>query len=500
MRTIFVFCLLSLGFLNPLRSESISEEDLRQHIAVLASDEFGGRQPGTDGENKTVSYIASEWSKAGLQPVASGGSWYEPVVLIERKPIGSSAIFSVNKGGRQKDFTVREKDLVMRGRGEVENRLSIPVVFAGYGNEGSDELKKLVAGKVALLPLRKPSGRKNLPDYQERRKNLVRAGATAVISIVDGEARWNRLKRFVQRGNMTLDGNNEHAMVEGIISQKLVQKLLKRAGLKKHHLKLLQDDPDFRVTELPMQADLFAETDVREIVSHNVVGKLQGLDKNSGAIVLLGHWDHFGQCREVDPDNPDKDVICNGAVDNASGIALLIETAKRLATTNHDRDIYFLATTAEERGLLGAYAFIRNPTTSIENIVAAFNADSIAMAEDGKRIAVIGLGETELDVDIEKIAAMEDREIDRSGNSNAFLKRQDGYAFLESGVPSYMISSAFAAEEKLNAFINGPYHDVGDELSEALPLGGAAADANFHVALGRYFASTETFPQKASGE
>ncbi len=382
----------------------------------------------------------------------------------------------------------------------MENTLAVPVVFAGYANEKPEELRRLVSGKVALLTLRKPMGRDDLPDYRDRKKLLVQAGAVAVISVVSGEGRWNRMKRFTKRGNMTLDGNDQHAGFEGIVREKFVRKLLKRAGLNKHQFKLWHDDRNFRATDLPMRADLFAETDIRQFVSHNVVGKIAGSNPEYGAVLFLGHWDHFGICRKEVLEEPDKDRICNGAVDNASGIALLIESARKLATEKHDRDIYFLATTAEEKGLLGSYAFIENPPTSLDNFIAAFNADSIAITEDGTKIAVVGLGETELDSDIEKIAGEEKREIDRSGKPNVFLKRQDGYAFLEQGIPAYMITSAFADQELLNAFLDGVYHDVSDELNETLPLRGAAADANFHVALGRYFGSAKTFPQKASGE
>ncbi len=195
---------------------------------------------------------------------------------------------------------------------------------------------------------------------------------------------------------------------------------------------------------------------------------------------------------------PAKDLICNGAIDNASGLAVLIETAKRLAGAELERDIYFLATTAEEKGLLGTYAFAEKPPFRLERLVAAFNLDSVALAEEGRTIAIIGYGETGLDGDIEKVAARESRVIDQSANPNSFLRRQDAYVLLKRGIPAFLISSAFADEVRLNAFIDGAYHDVHDELNEDLLLGGARDDANFHVALGRYFGSTMTYPEKAT--
>ena len=214
--------------------------------------------------------------------------------------------------------------------------------------------------------------------------------------------------------------------------------------------------------------------------------------------MFMGHWDHFGICRKPDEKLIEQDRICNGAVDNASGISLLIETARKLADENHDRDIYFLATTAEEKGLLGARAFAFDPPFPLKTLDVAFNVDSVAISPNGNEIAVVGLGETPLDADIEKVAMLDGKKIDRSGKPNAFLRRQDGYVFLEQDIPAFLITSAFADQERLNAFLNGAYHDVSDEVHDGFELGGATADANFHVTLGRYFASTTRFPGKAT--
>ena len=181
-------------------------------------------------------------------------------------------------------------------------------------------------------------------------------------------------------------------------------------------------------------------------------------------------------------------------------MALLIEVAKRLGKAGLDRDIYFLGTTAEEKGLLGARALIDNPPFDLKRLQAVFNADTVALSESGDLVAVVGRGETDLDKDLEAVADLNNREIDKSDKANAFLKRQDGWVFLEKGIPAFMVTSAFSDQEALDRYLNGRYHDASDEADEELELGGATDDANFHVALGRYFASTETFPQKASGE
>lgn len=213
-------------------------------------------------------------------------------------------------------------------------------------------------------------------------------------------------------------------------------------------------------------------------------------------MLFLGHWDHFGYCGA----EGESDRICNGAVDNASGIAVLIEVAKILAKKKHDRDIYFLATTAEETGLLGAHEFSRNPAIPLHEIVLALNIDSIAIAPRGTKVSIVGRGTTPLASLVERVAKKQRRKIEYSNHADAFLKRQDGWVLTQNEVPTLVVGSGFSDEKLIERFFSGPYHGVDDELTDATELGGAVEDANLHVALGRYFASTRKYKRKATGE
>ncbi len=492
MRIIAILILSGLAFSGGLRAGTIGETDLLQHIEILASDAFEGRKPGTPGENKTVNYIATQWATAGLRPAGANGSWYAPVRLVERIPESSWIDFS--SGSRGNNVRLQQDEIILRSRDPYFRQSDIPVVFAGYADSGQDRLT--VAGKLVLLPGKPPEGSGDQPSFRDRKLQLIRDGALGVISVNDDQNRWPRLLRFFQRGATALAGPENHAALEGLISFDQFRKLAGQSGLDAENL--LADRTAISVVDLGLSAGATARTQVRLYASHNVIGKIPGTDPKSGALLFMGHWDHFGECRIEEPLEPEKDRICNGAIDNASGISLLIETAKRLSGEEHDRDIYFLATTAEEKGLLGARAFVDKPPIALEKFIAVFNADTIALSDDGKTIAVIGLGQSGLDGDIEIVAAQEGREIDRSGQADAYLGRQDGYVFLERDIPAYMITSAFADEARLQAYINGPYHDVGDEVNGGLLLAGASADANFHVALGRYFSSTGTYPGLAT--
>jgi Peptidase family M28 len=227
-----------------------------------------------------------------------------------------------------------------------------------------------------------------------------------------------------------------------------------------------------------------------------VLGYLPAAKPTKETILIMGHWDHLGYCR---PEGAE-DRICNGAVDNASGIAVMIEVAKRLGQNSGkgpalDRNVLFFATTAEERGLLGAFAFATNPPSGfpLDGIVAALNIDTIAIADRGAPVAIIGRGTTNLDKAIDKIAKQLGRKIDSDLDANAFIQRQDGWALASKNVPTAMIGGSFSDLNKLEAFLGSTYHGPDDELVDSIPLGGAAEDADLHVALVRYLGNRKTW-------
>ena len=253
---------------------------------------------------------------------------------------------------------------------------------------------------------------------------------------------------------------------------------------------------DYAGEALGIDTDFNVKTDIYRFNSSNVIGKISGRKKNSGALMYMGHWDHLGICApEGAPDR-----ICNGAVDNASGIAVMNEVAKALAKKKHDRDIYFVATTAEESGLLGAFAFAQKPVLPLDQIILSLNVDTIAIAPRGSKVSIIGRGTTPLDSAVEAIAKKTGRMIESSTNANAFIQRQDGWALTQKGVPALMVGGSFADLDLLQKFLGSDYHGPNDELTDATELGGAAEDADLHIALGRYFANTRKYKSKKAGE
>lgn len=459
----------------------VTEAELRQSIAVLASDDFGGRAPGTPGETKTLTYIADAFWKAGLTGGGDGASgWFAPVALVETAA-ASSALSLAAPGGRP--VLVMGKPSLGTKDGIVfyDRAPSSDVAFDGIVRLSSGELPDGVdiANKLVVL-----NAGNDLSETIAGIAGLAQHKPAAVLVAVADRASFDRVQKGFGRSRTTLaaqDGETATGVM-GFVIPETLQAILKAAGVS-----------DIGVVR-PANGKIATRNAERAYTSYNVIAKLAGRDPQAGAVMFTGHWDHLGICRpEGAPDR-----ICNGAVDNASGIAVLIAVAKRLAKMGpFERDIYFVATTSEEKGLLGAYAMAASPPVPLDRIVAAFNIDTIAIARRHSKVAIIGRGQTDLDPIIDHVARTLGRSIDSSDEANSFIRRQDGWALAQRGVPALMVGGSFSDMKLLEAFLTGDYHGPGDELTDATPLDGAAEDADLHVALGAYFADADVYEPKA---
>lgn len=469
--------------------DTISEADLLQHINILASDEFEGRAPGTAGENKSVGYIAQQWANAGLKGGLADGGWYDPVTLIENTA-GPSTLQFMRKN---KPVKLPNDPVLIRSRDAAVHLNNVPVVFAGFGVDESGKPVGDVAGKLVLIRMDDPANGE-AKDVRSRRDALAKAGAAAVFVIAAEKMPWDAYKRGLS-SSTTIASRQGPLAVDGFLKHDAAKALFKANKLDWDKAMAQSTKPDFTGVAFKTQAKLDAVTTIRTVKSHNVIGKIPGkLGSDKGVILFLGHWDHLGICR---PEGA-ADRICNGAVDNASGIAVLIEAAKRLAKKQPDRDIYFLATTAEEKGLLGAYAFADNPVVPLDKIAAAFNIDTIAVVPKGEKVAILGRGTTSLDTDIDAITRSMGREPEMGLDSNVMLQRQDGWALKSKGVPALMVSGSFADMKKLMAYLEGDYHQPEDQPGDKIILSGAVEDADLHVAIGKHFGSVTAWPGDAA--
>ncbi len=460
---------------------ALAQTALAEDIAVLASDEFLGRRPGTEGEIKTLDFMERELKRAGLVSGTNdpANPWRAPVGLVTTVAQSGNVILTI-EGSEvlldASDATV----LTGSSRALVEGA---ELVYVGSAAAGVDA--DAVSGKVAILqgePGKSPA----------RRAKLFDQGAIAVITLVETQNSILSLRNSAGRERFQLASSVDDAISAYVTRAAMAEAIPGWEGYVEQLEELLKENSS-AVLPLSATARIEASTDRREVTSHNLIGKLPGTNPDAGAVLMLAHWDHFGECGELG----DEDRLCNGAADNASGVAAIIELARRLARSGpHDRDIYVLGTTAEEWGLLGAEAFAENPPLPLDEIVAAFNFDTVALAPRGGAIGFIGEGETPLDPLVAQAIANSGRDQGSRILAEQFLQRQDGWALLQRGVPAIVISSAFGDEDRLNDYLSTRYHSADDEI-EGMELGGAVEDLLLHQSLIEQVASVEGYSPAA---
>jgi hypothetical protein len=458
------------------------EARLRDDIAILASDEFGGRKPGTPGEEKTLAYLEKRMAEVGLLSGTGdpGSYWRQPVDLVATIPLTGELTLIQGR----KRVTVPQSDAVVitkrrRALATSGPGTGVPVVFVGYG-DGS-VLGDALAGAVAVM-LADP-GRD-----AARRDALFAQRATAVVT-VEPEAADLPVVRASPRIELaseevdTLAAYVTDKAIAGVIGPRRWARL--KADAQAH---------DFSPIELNLAVAIEATAERQEITSHNLVGMVPGQTPGSGAVLLLAHWDHLGECGLPEA----QDRICNGAVDNASGLAVMLELARRLkAGPPLERDIYVLATTAEEAGLFGARAFVKVPPLPLTSIVAAFNFDMLALAPEGSAVGFIGRGQGPLDAAILAEIARSGRVEGDQALAESFVRRQDGWVFQQQSVPTVLLSSSYGSRGVLQPFLSSRYHQPGDEIG-AIDLGGAVDDLLLHEQLIRQLADPARYPPPAA--
>ena len=454
------------------------EAALLRDITELASDAYQGRRPGTEGEAKTLGYLAREWQAAGLVSGTNdpANAWYAPVEFALSIPVESEAQFW--RGKEKLELARGAVAFFTSGRRALVDRA--PLVYVGrLGEELADS--ELV-GRVAVMEWDHGA-------HLEQREALLASGAAAVLAVVGDQREMAELVERRRTGVYRIASDEGGDLLDGFVTREAARFLFGPA-----RLAALEDEaaqPGFRPRTLGISVTVDTVSTPGTVRTHNLIGRLPGRDPGAGAVLVLAHWDHFGICA-----GEPADTICNGAVDNASGLAALTELARRLgAGPQLDRDVYFLATTGEEWGLLGAQAFAQDPPVPLDSIVAAFNLDTMAVAPRGGPVAIVGAGLTPLDAPIEAAIRAQGRAIGDPAYAERYLKRQDGWALLQHDVPAVMVSSTFADPAALRRYTATRYHKPGDEVA-GIELGGAADDVLLHLALVRQFASRQAWPGK----
>jgi Zn-dependent M28 family amino/carboxypeptidase len=513
---------------------NVSTDAILADTRQLASDEFEGRAPGSKGETLTVQFLESEFKKAGLKPGNPDGSWVQKVPLVAI--VGSPSPLVVQKGGARKSFKVSD-DFVAFSR-HVVDEVTIKdseLVFAGYGVQAPehnwDDFKDVdVKGKTIVVLVNDPPvadaanpegldakmfGGKAMTYYgrwtykYEKAAQLGAAGVLIVHETYSAGYPWPVVQGMaVERFNLAApDKNLGRSKVEGWLTQEAATALLKMAGQDYEKLKAEARKPGFKAVPLGITASLNVKQAMRTVDSQNVIGKLPGSDPAlaNEYVIYTAHWDHFGRCAPIDGDD-----ICNGALDNASGTALMIEIARKMGTIKPapKRTLLFLAVTAEEQGLLGSEYYGSFPLYPLEKTLGNINIDGINQWGRTSDLVVVGLGASDLDDYATAAAREQSRTLKPDAEpEKGFYYRSDHFNFAKKGVPAFYADSgvdfigkpADYSQKKRDEYTNVDYHKPSDQIKPDWDLSGAAEDGKLLLAMGYRIAQADKYPQWKAG-
>ncbi|WBX83939.1 M28 family peptidase [Sphingosinicella microcystinivorans] len=476
---------------------AVTPEGIAAHVTELASDAYEGREPGTAGEAKTLAYIEAAYGRIGLQPV-SGDGYRLPVPLLKSEAAGGRiSVGSVTLEGGE---TVAIRAPVAEARRAVMG----DIVFAGYGislpEQGRDDFAGIdLTGRIALVFAGLPDGTAEPSEALRRQAaraaklaNAARAGAAGVVIVYDlppEDDVWRGAHAHAARTVLQIEGQaaGQAEVLYAVVGREAGTALARGLGADLPALKAEAAAAGFRPRLLGPGA-LSAENRLERFVSYNLAGALPGRKHPDEYIVYIAHWDHLGHC------GTGADTICNGAVDNASGVGGLIELAEAFAKGKRpDRSVLFLATTAEESGLLGGKHFAASGPVDADRMVAAFGLDTIAANGPSDDVVVLGQGLTSLDARLAAAAKAQGRRIVAMPDAQGFYARSDHFAFAEVGVPAVIATGIFAGSG-FGDYMGSHYHQPSDEVSLAIDYRGAAADMNLLLAVGQGLANSREWP------
>jgi Zn-dependent M28 family amino/carboxypeptidase len=504
---------------SPAGPAAISEATLKEVTRTLSLDEFEGRAPGTPGEDKTLAYVVGQFERAGLRP-GNHGSWFQDVPLVEITASGHEPLRIAGKsyaqGSEWVGVTYRETPRIDLDDSEI--------VFVGYGinapEKGWNDYAGIdMHGKTALILV-------NDPDWQQaglegtfngramtyygrwtyKFEEAARQGAAAALNVHDTapasygwntvESSWTGPQAYARRA----DGGASQTQVNGWVQKPVAEAIARAAGKDLAQLVAAASQPGFHAVPLGVTASTGFDNAIRRFDSKNVIGVLPGSERPDEYVLHTAHWDHLGRCTP----NAAGDDICNGAIDNATGVAALVGLAEAYTMAGPSpRTLVFLAVTAEESGLLGSEYYGANPVFPLAQTVGGLNIDAMSLAGPARDVTVVGGGKSELDAYLaDALAEVGRSQTPDSSPEAGYYYRSDHFSLAKRGVPMFYIDSgqdlidggraAGAAWEQ--AYRDKAYHQPDDEYDPSWNWAGVVDDLWVFYRLGRTLAETRDWP------
>ncbi|MFB2660072.1 M28 family metallopeptidase [Shewanella mangrovisoli] len=504
-----------------LKPVQMNEARFRNDIKNLSSDEFEGRAPTTHGEKLTLDYLSKAFAEMGLKG-AYQGSFLQPVPMVSYTAYDAQQI---SLAGLPLTF---RKDIVLNSRHDnggvnIENA---PLVFVGYGvnapEYGWNDYQDVdMKGKIAVILVNDPgfarpdSGKFNgkamtyYGRWSYKFEEASRQGALGALIIHDTEPAsypWSVVENSWTGAQQDLvlskAEQDSRVQVEGWLTLDAATQLFEKAGLSLPTLMARAADSPINLP-LEQTANIAFKNKAEYANSYNVVATLPGTQQADEQILFTGHWDHIGK-----DDSKEGDKIYNGAMDNASGIAGILEIARQLADNAKQghglaRSVTFIATTGEEQGLLGSRYYAANPIYPIDKTVAVLNLDSTNIYGKTKDFTIVGKGKSELENYLVDAAKQQNRIAlgEKNPASGGFF-RSDHFSFAKLGVPAVFagggnepVDAATASyKTQMQATMKGCYHNVCDEYHEDWDLSGAIQDLEVYYQVTRSLGNSQDWP------
>jgi len=504
-----------------------SGERLLRDITILASDSFLGRAPGSLGEERTVEFLEREFRALGLLPGNTDGTYIQDVPLVG---ITANPAMALTVEGRGQLMPLRYRDQFVAWTRHVADSVRLAnseLVFVGYAVQAPefswDDFKGVdLRGKTLVALVNDPPladttqfGGRAMTYYGRWTYKFEKAaelGAAGMLLIHETEPAGYPWAVVQGMGGekfdlVTPDRNLGRATVEGWIHLDVARMLFEAAGQDFDALKARAVTREFAPVPLGLRASVAIRNSLRTLDSRNVLAIVEGSDPvlKDEFVVYTAHWDHFGVGEAVDGDS-----IYNGALDNATGTAALLELARAFQGLREKpgRSILFLAVTAEEQGLLGSEYYARNPIHPLTRTLANINIDGLNMDGPTRDIVVVGLGASDLDGYLREAAEEQGRTVRPDPESEkGFYYRSDHFNFAKVGIPALYTDVGVEFEgqpadyglQKRQEYNTQRYHKPGDQVLDAWVMGGALQDIALYFSVGFRVAQAAAFPQWSPG-
>ncbi len=535
-RSLWMFCSCLL-FISTAQAADESDQQLQHrlkaHIEFLADDLLRGRQPGRQGYNIAANYVASQFLQMGLLPAGKGNTYFQQVPLRQAFLETGSAEMVFSRDGEVTPLVFVEQFFMRPSLGHTSSSLKAGLVFAGYGIDapelnhrdyaGIDAKGKVVvsfAGQPHDFPSEEGA---HFASRKEKLTAAVRHGAVGVLMLHTPRAserfQWDRLRGRVDMPAMgwinqkgKVNGVFEQIQVGGMLSHKAAGALFENAPLELKTL-LERDNKGEALTtfEFEGKVSMRQRSTHETINSPNVVALLPGSDPllADEYVVYTAHLDHIGELHADSRAEGNGDVINNGALDNASGVSVMLETARLFAQGEPPRrSILFVAVTAEEKGLVGSEYFAMNPTVPINSIVAEVNLDMPLLLYDFGDVIAFGAEHSSLGDTVREAAQSFGIGLapDPFPEQNIFV-RSDHYRFVQQGVPSVFLVTGMKSlddsvdtEAIFGAFLQQHYHKPSDDLNLPIDYAAAAKFTRINTKIGEMVANEPRRPSWREGD